>query len=101
VFSPETTKPSCDLVQILLTGRHSLTPAERETIATYVSSQNDRIYCQRYHGSTAAQHLGGSVPDYELIARIKQNYEATSISSKMKALLAIAGKVQKGGEYGR
>jgi hypothetical protein len=46
VFSTETTKPLCDLVQVLLTGRHSLTPAEREMIATYVSSQNDCIYCQ-------------------------------------------------------
>jgi uncharacterized peroxidase-related enzyme len=99
VFSPETTKPLCDLVQALLTGRHSLTPAEREMIATQVSSQNDCIYCQSCHGSTAAQHLGGSDADYELIASIKQNYEATAISSKMKALLAIAGKVQKGGTY--
>jgi AhpD family alkylhydroperoxidase len=71
------------------------TSAEREMIATYVSSQNDCIYCQSCHGSTAAQHLGGSDADYELIAQIKQNYQATPISSKMKALLAIAGKVQK------
>lgn len=99
VFSPETTKPLCDLVQVLLTGPHTLTPAEREMIATYVSSENDCLYCQSCHGSTAAQHLGGSDADYELIARIKQNYKATPISAKMKALLAIAGKVQKGGKH--
>jgi uncharacterized peroxidase-related enzyme len=99
VFSPETTKPLCDLVQVLLTGPHSLTPAERELIAAYVSSQNDCFYCQSCHGSTAAQHLGGSDADYDLIASIKQNYEATAISSKMKSLLAIAGKVQKGGKH--
>jgi uncharacterized peroxidase-related enzyme len=99
VFSPETTKPLCDLVQVLLTGPHSLTPAEREMIATYVSSQNDCIYCQSCHGSTAAQHLGGSDADYELITGVKRNYEATAISSKMKALLAIAGKVQKRGKH--
>jgi uncharacterized peroxidase-related enzyme len=99
VFSPETTKPLCDLVQVLLAGPHSLTRAEREMIATYVSSQNDCIYCQSCHGSTAAQHLGGTHADYELIASIKQNYEATEISSKMKVLLAIAGKVQKGGKH--
>ena len=68
-------------------------------IATYVSSQNDCIYCQSCHGSTAAQPLGGTDADYQLIARIKQNYEATEISAKMKALLAIAGKVQKGGKH--
>jgi uncharacterized peroxidase-related enzyme len=99
VFSPETTKPLGDLVQVLLTGPHTLTPAEREMIATYVSSQNDCFYCQSCHGSTAAQHLGGSEADYGLIASMKQNYEATAISPKMKALLAIAGKVQKGGKH--
>jgi uncharacterized peroxidase-related enzyme len=99
VFSPETTKPLSELVQVLLTGPHTLTPAEREMIATYVSSQNDCFYCQTCHGSTAAQHLGGSDADYALITQIKQNYEATPISAKMKALLAIAGKVQKGGKH--
>jgi len=99
VFSPETTKPLCDLVQVLLTGPHTLTPAEREMIATYVSSQNDCYYCQTCHGSTAAQHLGGSDADYELVSQIKRNYEATPLSSKMKALLAIADKVQKGGKH--
>ena len=99
VFSPETSKPLCDLVQVLLTGPHSLTPAEREMIATYVSSQNECIYCQSCHGSTAAQHLGGSDADYALILRMKQDYEATPISSKMKALLAIAGMVQQGGKH--
>ena len=98
VFSPETTKPLCDLVQVLLTGPHTLTPAEREMIATYVSSQNDCYYCQTCHGSTAAQHLGGTDADYELIAQMKRDYQATPISAKMKALLAIAGQVQKGGK---
>jgi len=99
VFSPETTKPLGELVQVLLTGPHTLTPAEREMIATYVSYENDCYYCQTCHGSTAAQHLGGSDSDYELISQIKQNYEATPISVKMKTLLAIASKVQKGGKY--
>ena len=99
VFNPETTKPLCDLVQVLLTGPHTLTPAEREMIATYVSSQNDCYYCQTCHGSTAAQHLGGRDADYELISQIKQDYEATPISAKMKALLTIAGQVQKGGKH--
>jgi uncharacterized peroxidase-related enzyme len=98
-FSPATTKPLCDLVEVLLYGPHTLTPAEREMIATYVSSQNDCYYCQSCHGSTAAQHLGGGPADYELINQVKQNYEAAPISDKMKALLAIAGEVQKGGKY--
>ena len=57
VFSPETTKPLCDLAEVLLTGPHTLTTAEREMIATYVSSQNDCYFCQHAHGSIVAQHL--------------------------------------------
>jgi uncharacterized peroxidase-related enzyme len=98
-FSPETTQPLAELAQVLLTGPHSLTPAEREMIATYVSSQNDCFYCQSCHGSTAAQHLGGKDADYEFIAEMKRDFEGTSLSAKMKALLNIAGKVQKGGKY--
>src|SRR5450755_4345508 len=98
VFSPETTKPLSDLVQVLLTGPHTLTPAEREMIATYVSSQNDCFYCQHCHGSTAAQHLGGGANEYALIDQIKADFEAAAVSSKMKALLNIAGKVQESGK---
>ena len=98
-FSPATTKPLCDLAEVLLSAPHSLTPAEREMIATYVSSQNDCYYCQTCHGSTAAQHLGGADADYEFIAQVKQNYLTTPISDKMKALLTVAGKVQQGGKY--
>ena len=98
-FSPATTKPLAELVEVLLHGPHTLTAAEREMIATYVSSQNDCYYCQSCHGSTAAQHLGGSAADDALIDQVKQNYEAAPVSEKMKALLAIAGKVQKGGKH--
>jgi len=98
-LSPATTKPLCDLVEVLRYGPHTLTPAEREMIATYVSSQNDCYYCQSCHGSTAAQHLGGNPADYKLIDQIKQDYEAAPVSEKMKALLAVAGKVQKGGKH--
>jgi uncharacterized peroxidase-related enzyme len=98
LFSPETAKPLNDLAQVLLTGPHTLTLAEREMIATYVSSQNDCLFCQSCHGSIAAQHLGGSDADYELVSQIKKNYACTPISGKMKTLLAIAGKVQQGGK---
>jgi uncharacterized peroxidase-related enzyme len=98
IFSPETAKPLNDLAQVLLTGPHSLTPAEREMIATYVSSENDCLFCQSCHGSIAAQHMGGSDADYELISQMKKNYACAPISEKMKTLLNIAGKVQKGGK---
>jgi len=99
VFSPATTQPLCDLVEALLRGPSTLTLAEREMIATYVSAQNDCYYCQTSHGSTAAQHLGGGSADYELIGQMKRDCETAGLSDKMKTLLAIAGKVQKGGKY--
>jgi uncharacterized peroxidase-related enzyme len=98
VFSPETTKPLCELAQVLLTGPNTLTTAERELIATYVSSENDCYYCQNCHGSTAAQHLGGTDANYEFVAAVKRDFESANLSPKMKALLNIAGKVQKGGK---
>ena len=95
LISPETTKPLRDLVEVLLRGPNSLSPAEREMIATYVSSQNDCYYCQHSHGAAAAEHLGGN---YGLIDELKQDYKAAPISEKLKALLTIAGEVQKGGK---
>ena len=95
-ISPETTKALRELAEVLLRGPNTLTSGEREIIATYVSSQNDCCFCQLSHGAAAAEHLGGN---YELIDRIKQNFGAAEISEKLKALLAIAGKVQKGGKH--
>jgi uncharacterized peroxidase-related enzyme len=95
-ISPETTKALRELAEVLLRGPNTLTPGEREIIATYVSSQNDCCFCQLSHGAAAAEHLGGN---YELIDRIKQNFGTAEISEKLRALLAIAGKVQKGGKH--
>ena len=95
LFRPETAKPMNDFVDVLLRGPHTLTPGERELIATYVSSENDCRYCQTIHGAIAAHHLGGNE---DLVLRVKQDFEQAEVSSKLKALLAIAGKVQLGGK---
>jgi uncharacterized peroxidase-related enzyme len=94
-FRPETAKPLTDLAEILLHTPGSLSMADRELIATYVSSRNDCYYCQTSHGAIAAYHLQG---DEDLVAAIKRDFESTPISAKLKALLAIAGKVQQGGK---
>ncbi len=56
-FRPETARPLNELVDVLLRGPHTLSPGERELIATFVSSQNDCQYCQTIHGAIAAHHL--------------------------------------------
>jgi uncharacterized peroxidase-related enzyme len=94
-FRPETAKPLNDLVDVLLRGPHSLTPGERELIATYVSSQNDCRYCQTIHGAIAAEHLNGNE---RLVCAVKDDFETAAVSDKLKALLAIAGKVQLSGK---
>jgi uncharacterized peroxidase-related enzyme len=94
-FSPETAKPLNELADVLLRAPNSLSPADRELIATYVSSQNDCYFCQQAHGAVAAYRLGGNE---KLIEDVKSNFRSAPISDKLKALLAIAGKVQKGGK---
>jgi uncharacterized peroxidase-related enzyme len=83
------------LVDTLLRAPSTLTLGERELIATYVSVQNDCRYCQTIHGAIAAAHLDG---DEALVDRVKHNFSDADISDKLKALLVIAGKVQKGGK---
>jgi uncharacterized peroxidase-related enzyme len=94
-FRPETARPLSELVEILLHDKSTLSPGERELIATYVSSQNDCRYCQTIHGATAAAHLN---EDEDLVRSVKSDFERAEVSSKLKALLAIVGKVQKSGK---
>jgi uncharacterized peroxidase-related enzyme len=95
-FRPETAKPLNELAEVLLHAPNSLTPGERELIATYVSSLNDCYFCQTVHGAIAAAHLDG---DEDLVKRVKADFRYADISDKLKALLVIAGKVQRGGKH--
>jgi uncharacterized peroxidase-related enzyme len=95
-FRPETAKHLNELVEILLHGPNSLSPGERELIATYVSSENDCYYCQTIHGAIAAASLND---DEALVKKVKHDFQSADISPKLKALLVIAGQVQKGGKH--
>ncbi len=95
-FRPETAKPLNELAEILLHSKdNTLTAGERELIATYVSSLNECHFCQTIHGAIAAAHLND---DYELVKRVKADFQHADISPKLKALLVIAARVQKGGK---
>ena len=95
-YSPETAEPLNMLAEILLRDdNNSLSRGERELIGTYVSSLNDCFFCQKVHGALAGHYLAC---DINYIDAVKVNPEATPISPKLKALLAIAGSVQKGGK---
>jgi uncharacterized peroxidase-related enzyme len=93
-FRPETAKPMRELAHVLLHEPNSLTPGERELIATYVSSLNDCYFCQTSHGAAAACHLG----DSDVVRQIKTDAMQAPVSPKLKSLLVIAGQVQRGGK---
>ncbi len=93
-FRPETAKPMRELAEVLLRGPNTLTSGEREMIATFVSSRNDCDFCQLSHRAAAAHHLGG---DYALVDAVRADYRTAAVSPKLKALLAIAARVQEGG----
>jgi uncharacterized peroxidase-related enzyme len=94
-FSPETAQPLLQLAEVLLRGPNTLTSAEREMIAAHVSYRNECNFCHLSHSAAAAAHLDGN---YDLVEGTKVNPEAAEVSDKLKALLNIAGKVQKSGK---
>lgn len=95
-FRPDTSKPLNELAEVLLRSENSLTRGERELIGTYVSYLNDCFFCQNAHGGLAQHYLQC---DLQFIDGVKANMLAADISEKLKALLAIAASVQKGGKH--
>ena len=94
-FRPDTAKPLTGLVDVLLRGPSPLTSAERESSAAFVSSRNDCTFCYLSHRAAAAHHDGG---DYTFVDAVTKSRGDARVSPKLRALLAIAGKVQQGGK---
>ncbi len=95
-FSPETAKPLNELAEVLLVNDSTLTRVEREMIASSVSYWNDCHFCHTSHGAAAASLLKQPV---SFISDIKNGFQQTKVSPKMRALLDIAKQVQKGGKH--
>jgi uncharacterized peroxidase-related enzyme len=95
-YRPETEAPLNALAEMLLRNdNNTLTRGERELIGAYVSYLNDCFFCQNVHGAMAGHYLGCNIKQ---IDQIKQDFKSTNLNNKMKALLSIAGSVQKGGK---
>lgn len=95
-YRPETAEPLNALAEILLRDdNNTLTRGERELIGTYVSYLNDCFFCQNVHGALSGHYLQCDVGQ---IDAIKNDFNSADLSSKMKALLAVAASVQKGGK---
>lgn len=95
-FRPETAKPLNMLAELLLRDdNNTLSRGERELIGAYVSFLNDCFYCQHVHGALAEHYLQCNASFTDII---RNEFRDTVISDKLRALLVIAGSVQKSGK---
>lgn len=94
IMFPETEPHLNGLTQALLRGPSSLTPAEREMIAAYVSSGNGCYFCTQAHAAVARELFGRA---FEVVDQVLQHQHARAVSEKMRALLVIAEKVRQDG----
>jgi uncharacterized peroxidase-related enzyme len=95
-WRPETAAPLNALAEVLLRGPedHPLSRGERELIAAYVSNLNECFFCQTSHSGFAALQLEAGM---DLVEQVKADPETAPISDKLRALLAVAAKVQQSG----
>jgi uncharacterized peroxidase-related enzyme len=91
LFRPDTGKELYKLAQVLLRDDSPLTQAERELIATFVSSKNECTFCTESHAA-AARYLMHN--DAKIVDQVLEDYQNAPISEKLKCLLTIANKVQ-------
>ena len=91
---PATARHLRGLAQELLRGDSTLSPAERETIATFVSHGNQCRFCTQSHAA-AARELWDEKRD--IVDQILQDADSAPLSEKIGALLHIADKVRRDG----
>jgi AhpD family alkylhydroperoxidase len=121
---PQTAGPLNGLADALLRGPSSLSPADRETIAAYVSARNECRFCAETHGAVARHlHAAGAHPGdgraagahagaahagaahasgahasgAQRVADVIENGERADVGPKLQALLAIAERVRVDG----
>jgi uncharacterized peroxidase-related enzyme len=90
----ETEKHLNSLGQALMRGPSSLTEAEREMIATYVSSGNECYFCTNAHAAATRQMLNDKSG---LVNSVLADPKTARIDEKLRALLTIADKVRSDG----
>jgi uncharacterized peroxidase-related enzyme len=92
-FKPETAATVAAFTQQLLRGPSSLTPGEREIIAAVVSRRNDCRFCAMSHTAAAEEVTG----DRDMVDAAIRDPASAPVGEKMRALLAVAAKVQRSG----
>lgn len=93
-YRPETAGPLLNLAQTLLRGPNTLPAAERELIASYVSSLSGCTFTTLSHSAFAAAELEGGLP---LVKHVHRDLDSAPVSEKLRALLRIAGAAWESG----
>ena len=93
-YRPETAGPLLELTQFLLRGPNTLSPGERELIASYVSSLSECDFCTQSHATNAAAQLDEGMP---LVKQVHGDLDGAPVSDKLRALLRIAAAIQQSG----
>lgn len=94
MYRPDTGQHMYELAQALLRAGSpdsTLTDAERELIAAFVSSRNRTDFCMNSHAA-AARYLYAD--GRELVDKVLADPSTAPISAKLKALLTIADHVR-------
>jgi AhpD family alkylhydroperoxidase len=115
---PQTAGPLNGLADALLRGPSPLSPADRETIAAYVSARNECTFCAETHsavarhlhaahavtpagdpesGTTDARTTDARTTDARTVDAVIALGDRADVGPKLQALLAIAEKVRVDG----
>lgn len=97
---PDTAKPLQLLAEALLRGPFAegstLSRGERELVAAVVSTRNDCFFCATSHAAFASAQLDGGK---DVVEAARRDPKTAPVSAKMRALLAVAEQVQRGGRH--
>ena len=94
-FRPETGRHLYALARTLLGAGGKISQAERELIATYVSSLNACKFCTESHASAARYAFGENAG---IVDEVISKGESEGLNPMMNSLLEIAAKVQQSGK---
>lgn len=95
-FRPAIAPALRSLTHTLLCSDEGLSRGERELIGAYVSALNDCDICRNIHSAVAQCHFGTADG---LVETALADVQQSVLPDKMKALLAVAASVQRGGKF--
>lgn len=93
-YRTDTGRHLYELAEALLRSESTLSPADRELIAAYVSSRNECFFCTSSHAAASRALYGDR---QEVVDAVIADLATAPIDDKLRSLLAIAGKVQQNG----